>query len=182
MPPATDGMMLSVSPGFTACLLPIEVADVFVVQVDVDEAAELALVVVEVLLQRLRASTSAGQQLADSGAFDFDDVLLAGEGPQAEWECESLWPWSGLTSQGSGLTDQDGRALLRRTPTDPRCSVQERRSTALAGHHRDDDVGERRPARGRDRTATAAPDGRGANGRSRAARDRPPSAARSACW
>ena len=49
-PPATDGMMLSVSPGVHRRLLLLQVADVFVVQVDVDEAAQLALVVVEVRL------------------------------------------------------------------------------------------------------------------------------------
>ena len=49
--PRTDGMMLTVSPAFTGVCVLLQVADVLVVQVDVDEAAQLALVVVEVLLQ-----------------------------------------------------------------------------------------------------------------------------------
>ena len=69
-------------------LLAIEVADVFVVQVDVDEAAQLALVVVEVLLQPFVSRRQLSEQLADGGAVDFDDVLLAGEGPKGRGDID----------------------------------------------------------------------------------------------
>jgi hypothetical protein len=58
-------MMLIVSPGFTAVFLFLEIADVLVVQIDVDEAAQLALLVVEVRLQPRVLRREIGEQLAD---------------------------------------------------------------------------------------------------------------------
>src|SRR5690606_5473997 len=52
------------------------------VEIDVDEAPELALLVVEVLPETLVPAGQVGQQLADGRAFDLDDVLFAGEGAQ----------------------------------------------------------------------------------------------------
>ena len=75
-------MMLIVSPGFTARLFFLQIADVFVVQVDVDEAAQLALLVVEMRLQPFVLRRQVGEQLANRRAVDFDGVLLSGERPQ----------------------------------------------------------------------------------------------------
>ena len=63
-------------------LLLLQVADVFVVQVHVDEVPQLALVGVEVLLQSVVPRRQVGQQFADGGAADFHGFLLVGERPQ----------------------------------------------------------------------------------------------------
>ena len=75
-PPATDGMMLTVSPSLTGVRLLLEEADVVVVQIDGDEAAQLAFLVVEVLAEVRVPRRHVGEQLADRSALGLDDVLL----------------------------------------------------------------------------------------------------------
>ncbi len=59
-----------------------EVADVFVVEVDVDKGAELAFRGEEVLLQRGVRGSERGEGVGNSGAFDGDGGLLVSEGAQ----------------------------------------------------------------------------------------------------
>ena len=74
--------MLSVSDGPTGGRLPLQVPDVFVVHVDVDEAAQLAVVLEQVLAQVGVPRRELPQHFADVLAVDLDDGLLAGERPQ----------------------------------------------------------------------------------------------------
>ena len=67
---------------------PIEVPNVLVIQIDVDEAPELPFVVVKMLLQPLVLRREVAEQLADGGAVDFDDVLLAGKGPKGRGDID----------------------------------------------------------------------------------------------
>ena len=55
----------------------MEVADVFVVQVHVDEGAELAVVVIEVTAQVGVLGDESAKGFADGRAFDFNRGLLA---------------------------------------------------------------------------------------------------------
>ena len=71
--------MLMVSPALSARLLALEMTDVFVVHVDIDEAAEPAFVGVQMPAKIAVAPDEPLQALANRRAFDFDDVLLAGE-------------------------------------------------------------------------------------------------------
>ena len=57
-------------------------ADVLVVEEDVDEAAQRAVVRIEVALQGRMALGEIAQRLADRAAFDLDLPLVAGEAPQ----------------------------------------------------------------------------------------------------
>jgi len=59
-----------------------EVADIFVVEVDVDEGAELAFRGEEVLLQRGVRGGERGEGVGNGGAFDGDGGLLVSEGAQ----------------------------------------------------------------------------------------------------
>jgi hypothetical protein len=59
-----------------------EIADVFVIQIDVDEATQPSIFVVKMLLQRLVFARQLRKQLADGGAFELDDITLSSEGPQ----------------------------------------------------------------------------------------------------
>src|SRR5688500_2096791 len=61
------------------CLLLLQIADVLVVQVDIDEVPQLALLRVEVLLQAVVLLRQVGEELADGGAADFDGLELVGE-------------------------------------------------------------------------------------------------------
>ena len=86
-------------------LLLLQVADVFVVQVDVDEAAQLALIVVQVRLQAGVLRRQIGQQLADRCAVGLDRVLLIGvrsqRGRDQDFRRHSARPrrnWNGLLS------------------------------------------------------------------------------------
>jgi hypothetical protein len=85
-PPATDGMMLTVSPALICRpdrrVRLREISNVFVVDVDVDEAAQLAFGVVQVRLEARVPVDQIGQQLADRLAVHFDRVLPVGERPQ----------------------------------------------------------------------------------------------------
>ncbi len=63
-------------------LLLLQVADVFVVDVDVDEAAQLAFSVVQMRLEAGVPADQIGQQLAHRFAIHFDRVLPVGERPQ----------------------------------------------------------------------------------------------------
>src|SRR5688572_9465533 len=60
-------------------LLFLQIPDVLVVEIDVDEAAELSLLVVEVRLQPRILRGEVGEQLADRRAVDFDGILLPSE-------------------------------------------------------------------------------------------------------
>src|SRR5690606_36479155 len=62
--------------------LLLEIADVVVVDVDVDEVPQPALLVVQVALQIRVLRRERGQHLPDGAALDLDAVLLPGEGPQ----------------------------------------------------------------------------------------------------
>src|SRR5215217_804526 len=59
-------------------LLSLQVPDIFVVQIDVDEAAQLALLVVQMRLETGMFFCEVGQQLADRGTGRLDGVLLIG--------------------------------------------------------------------------------------------------------
>ncbi len=63
-------------------LLLLQIPDVFVVDVDVDEAAQLALIVVEMRFQPGVLRRQVREQLADGLAFDIDGVFLVGERPE----------------------------------------------------------------------------------------------------
>ena len=63
-------------------LFLLQIADVFVVDVDVDEAAQLALLVVQVRLQPTVLARQIGEQLADCRARGVNGVLLVGVRPQ----------------------------------------------------------------------------------------------------
>ena len=60
----------------------VHVADIFVVQIDIDETAQLAFVVVEMLLQIREARGQRGQHFADGLAGEIDGIVLVGELPQ----------------------------------------------------------------------------------------------------
>ena len=124
-------MMLSVSPGLDRRLLLLQVADVLVVQVDVDEAAQLALVVVEVLLAARRDCVrQVGEQLADRRAVDLDGVLLVGERPQRSRE-------SGIVLAMVSSSFVERRAIVLAGRHDASC-----RSGVAAPCTDDDDVRE----------------------------------------
>src|SRR5262245_35008914 len=63
-------------------VLFLEIADVLVVQVDVDETPELALLVVEVRREPGVRRGEIDEQLANRRAVDFDSVLLSSERPK----------------------------------------------------------------------------------------------------
>ena len=68
--------------GLERRLILLQVADVFVVDVDVDEAAQLAFVVEQMLLQAAKPRRQVCKQLADGRAVELDDVELVGERTQ----------------------------------------------------------------------------------------------------
>ena len=72
-----------VSPVLSGGLLAIEMADVLVVDVHVDEAAQLAVVVVQVTAEIAVFRDERLEQLSNGAAVDFHDILPVGEGP--EW-------------------------------------------------------------------------------------------------
>jgi hypothetical protein len=63
-------------------LLAIEVADVLVVHVDVDEAAELSVIVVQMTAQIAVPGDKRLEQLADGTAVELHDILPVGERPE----------------------------------------------------------------------------------------------------
>jgi hypothetical protein len=63
-----------------------EIADVFVVEVEVDEGAELAFGGVEVLAHGREALDEGGESFADGGAGDGDGLLPLGEGAKRGWD------------------------------------------------------------------------------------------------
>ena len=63
-------------------LLLLQIPDVLVVHVDVDEAAQLALLVVQVRLQPRVLRRQVGEQLADGRAVGLDRVFLIGVRPE----------------------------------------------------------------------------------------------------
>ena len=66
-------------------LLFLQVADVLVVQVHVDEAPQLALVVIQVRLQAAVPARQVGEQLADGRAVGLDRILLIRVRSQRSW-------------------------------------------------------------------------------------------------
>src|SRR5579871_2308648 len=62
-----------------------EVANVFVVDVDIDEAAELTVFSEEVLLQIAKLRCESAQCFADGRGADFGGVALAGVDPERGW-------------------------------------------------------------------------------------------------
>ena len=66
-------------------LLLLQVADIFVVQIDVDEAAQLALLVEQMVLQPGVLLRQIGEQLAHRRAVSLDRVLLIRVRPERCW-------------------------------------------------------------------------------------------------
>ena len=92
-PPAMLGTIEIVSPSAHRRRVLAQIADVFVVQVDVDEAAQLAFVVVEMCLRR--SAMLGGQRvehLADGRPGELDGILLPGELAQRRRDQNLLWP------------------------------------------------------------------------------------------
>ena len=85
------GTIEIVSPSFDRRRVLVQVADVFVVQVDVDEAAQLAFIVEELLAQVGILRGQRGQHFADGGAGELDGILLARRTGAAASGSE-LWP------------------------------------------------------------------------------------------
>src|SRR5436853_35782 len=64
------------------CLLLLQIADIFVVHVDIDEAPQLPLLVVQVRLETAVPARQIGQQIADRGAVGVDRFFLIGVRPE----------------------------------------------------------------------------------------------------
>src|ERR1700761_1136569 len=62
-----------------------EVADVFVVEVDIDEAAEFSIFSEEVFAQIAELRCEAAECFADGSSADFGGVALAGVNPERGW-------------------------------------------------------------------------------------------------
>src|SRR5579862_2506136 len=74
-----------------AGLVLLQVADVFVIHIDVDEAAQAAIVGIEVLFQIAEARSEPGKGLADCGGLQFDAFLLARVGAQGSGYDDFHW-------------------------------------------------------------------------------------------
>jgi len=62
-----------------------QIADVFVVDINIHETAQLALIAVKLASQILILSREFTENLADGGAAQFDGVMLLGVLPQRSW-------------------------------------------------------------------------------------------------
>ena len=85
------GTIEIVSPSCDRRRVLAQVADVFVVQVDVDEAAQLAFVVEELLAQVGELRGQRAQHFADGGAGDAPRCPACRRTGAGAWESE-LWP------------------------------------------------------------------------------------------
>jgi hypothetical protein len=68
--------------GFDGGFLVLEESDVFAVDVDVDEAADVALSVQKALADAGIFLVEGGEEVADGGALDFDGVEVIGQGTE----------------------------------------------------------------------------------------------------
>ena len=152
-------------------LLLLQVPDVLVVDVDVDEAAQLALLVVQVRLQPGVLRRQVGEQLADGRAVGVDGVLLIGVRPQRCGNQNFRRHVKLALFETGSIVLADTTTVMSLGARRPRPTRSRTRTSAT---------------RDRDRTATAAPDDRDASDRTRAARRRarsraaPPAGSRTA--
>ena len=116
LPPATDGMMLTVSPAFSGVCFLLQVADVLVVQVDVDEAPQPPIVAVEVTAQVGVAARQGRERLADGAALHLHGVELVGVRAAAASGCKSSWASRG-DGCAAGWPFERGAPGLGRYPT-----------------------------------------------------------------
>jgi hypothetical protein len=72
-----------------AGLLAVQMPDIFVVHVHVHEAPQPAIFSVEVAAEIAVLRDEAFEDVADSAAFDLDDILTAGERPE---RCRNQYP------------------------------------------------------------------------------------------
>ena len=84
----------------------LQVADVLVVQVDVDEAPQLAFVVVEVLAQVAVGRDQVRQRFAHRPARDFDAFLLVDVGPERRGNVDRRHKISTLPQPLQGVPDR----------------------------------------------------------------------------
>jgi hypothetical protein len=80
--PRDGGNDAHLVPRFDGRLLVLEEADVFAIDVNVDETAQVALRVEEPFADAGVALVEAGEEFADGGALDLDDVEMVGQGPE----------------------------------------------------------------------------------------------------
>jgi len=71
-------------------LAVFEEADVLLVDIDVDEAAHLALVIHEAFLDAGEARLQFDDRLADGGGVDFDQLLVVGQLAERCWDSDFL--------------------------------------------------------------------------------------------
>src|ERR1039457_3613319 len=72
-------------------LFVFEEADVLLVDIDVDEAAHLALVIHEAFLDAGEARLQFDERLADGGGVDFDQLLVVGQLAERRGDSDFFW-------------------------------------------------------------------------------------------
>ena len=72
-------------------LAVFEEADVLLVDIDVDEAAHLALVIHEAFLDAGEARLQFDDRLADGGGVDFDQLLVVGQLAERRGDSDFFW-------------------------------------------------------------------------------------------
>src|ERR1700743_981920 len=97
-----------------SCFL-VEVTDVFVVDVDIDEAAQLAVFGEEVLLQIAELRCESAQCFADGAGANFGGVALAGVNPEGrrnhDFHCHLFRSNRSWNSKSKCVVGASSRAL-----------------------------------------------------------------------